>query len=132
MILQVLIAMAVGWLQRQQQQVMAYLLEENRVLQAQLGGRQLRLTNTERRRLAALALASTDAMVILDDALARQMATTLAMRFRGSLGVLLDAKQAGLVAAIPPLLEQLQALGFHLSSATRKLILDLAASHSDH
>ena len=75
----------------------------------------------------ALALESTDAIVILDDALARQMATTLAIRFRGSLGILLDAKQAGLVAAITPLLDQLQALGFHLSSETRKLILDLVS-----
>ena len=74
----------------------------------------------------ALALESTDAIVILDDALARQMATTLAIRFRGSLGLLLDAKQAGLVSAITPLLDQLQALGFHLSAETRKLILDLA------
>jgi putative transposase len=55
MILHVLIAMVAGWLQRHQQQVIAYLLEENRVLKTQLGGRRLRLTDTERRRLAALA-----------------------------------------------------------------------------
>jgi putative transposase len=55
MILQILIAMIAGWLQQHQQQVIAYLLEENRVLKAQLGGRRLSLTDTERRRLAALA-----------------------------------------------------------------------------
>src|SRR2546427_1747958 len=55
MILHVLIAMVAGWLQRHQQQVIAYLIEENRVLKAQLGGRRLRLTDTERRRLATLA-----------------------------------------------------------------------------
>jgi putative transposase len=55
MILQVLIAMVAGWVQRHQQQVIAYLIEENRVLTAQLGGHRLRLTDTERRRLAALA-----------------------------------------------------------------------------
>src|SRR5919108_4949258 len=55
MILQVLIAMVAGWLQRHQQQVITYLLEENRVLKPQLGGRRLRLTDTERRRLATLA-----------------------------------------------------------------------------
>jgi putative transposase len=55
MILQILIAMVAGWIQRHQQQVIAYLLAENRVLKAQLGGRRLRLTDTERRRLAALA-----------------------------------------------------------------------------
>src|SRR2546422_7320607 len=55
MILHVLIAMVAGWLQRHQHQVIAYLIEENRVLTAQRGGRQLRLTDTERRRLATLA-----------------------------------------------------------------------------
>jgi hypothetical protein len=55
MILHVLIVMVAGWLQRHQQQVITYLLEENCLLKAQLGGRQLRLTDTERRRLAALA-----------------------------------------------------------------------------
>jgi hypothetical protein len=55
MILQVLITMLAGWMQRHQQQVISYLIEENRVLKAQLGGRRLRLTDTARRRLAALA-----------------------------------------------------------------------------
>jgi putative transposase len=55
MILHVLIAMVAGWLQRYQQHVIPYLIEENRVLIAQFGGRRLRLTDTERRRLVALA-----------------------------------------------------------------------------
>src|SRR5215813_9410937 len=55
MILHILIAMVAGWIQRHQQQVITYLLAENRVLKAQLGGRRLRLTDTERRRLAGLA-----------------------------------------------------------------------------
>jgi len=55
MILQVLIAMVAGWITRHQQQVIAYLQEENRVLKAEHGGHRLRLTDTERRRLAALA-----------------------------------------------------------------------------
>ena len=44
MILHILIAMLAGWLQRHQQQVIAYLQEENRVLKAQLGSQRLRLT----------------------------------------------------------------------------------------
>jgi hypothetical protein len=55
MILHVLIAMVTGWIQRHQQRVITYLQEENRVLKAHLHGRRLRLTDTERRRLAALA-----------------------------------------------------------------------------
>jgi len=55
MILHVLIAMMAGWINRHQQHVIAYLQEENRVLKAQRGQRRLRLTDTQRRRLAALA-----------------------------------------------------------------------------
>jgi hypothetical protein len=55
MILQVLIAMIAGWINRHQQQVIAYLLEENRILHAKLGNRRIRFTDAERRRLATLA-----------------------------------------------------------------------------
>jgi putative transposase len=55
MLLHVLIAMVTGWLQGHQQQVISYFIEENRALKAHLRGHQLRLTETERRRLAALA-----------------------------------------------------------------------------
>ena len=55
MILQVLIAMIAGWINRHQQQVIAYLLEENRTLHAKLGGQRIRFTDAERRRLATLA-----------------------------------------------------------------------------
>ena len=41
-----------SWLNRQQQDAMAYLIEENRILRGQLRGRRLRLTDDERRRLA--------------------------------------------------------------------------------
>ena len=43
MILHVLIAMVAGWINRHQQQVIAYLREENHVLKAHHGGRRLRL-----------------------------------------------------------------------------------------
>ena len=55
MILQILLTMLAGWMQRHQQQVMTYLQEENRILKTQLHGRRLHLTDTECRRLAALA-----------------------------------------------------------------------------
>jgi hypothetical protein len=41
-----------GWVNRQQQAVIDYLLEENRVLRAAQGSRRLRLTDDQRRRLA--------------------------------------------------------------------------------
>jgi len=42
-----------GWVHRQQQEVVEYLVEENRVLREQIGERKLRLTDDQRRRLAA-------------------------------------------------------------------------------
>src|SRR3954447_68268 len=50
----VLIAVA-GWMNQQQLQMIDYLREENRVLREQLGGRRLRLTDNQRRRLTAKA-----------------------------------------------------------------------------
>jgi uncharacterized protein (DUF2342 family) len=52
--LRVLLAALVGWLDRQQQQALAYLLEENRVLRSQLRGRRLRLSDDDRRQLAVV------------------------------------------------------------------------------
>src|ERR1700758_5053468 len=49
-----LIAVA-GWMNQRQLQAMDYLREENRVLREQLGERRLRLTDDQRRRLAAKA-----------------------------------------------------------------------------
>jgi len=50
----VLISIA-GWMNQEQQQAIEYLREENKVLREQLGGRRLRFTDEQRRRLAAKA-----------------------------------------------------------------------------
>jgi putative transposase len=50
----VLLALA-GWMNQRQQLAIDYLREENRVLREQLGGRRLRWTDDQRRRLAAKA-----------------------------------------------------------------------------
>ena len=42
-----------AWVNREQQRAIDYLREENRVLKEQLGSRRLRLTDAQRRRLAA-------------------------------------------------------------------------------
>src|SRR5262245_44719660 len=43
-----------GWVNRQQQAVIDYLREENRLLRAERGSRRLRLTDDQRRRLAVM------------------------------------------------------------------------------
>src|SRR6516225_374815 len=44
-----------GWINQRQQQVIDYLVEENRVLREQIGNRRLRFSDNQRRRLAARA-----------------------------------------------------------------------------
>ena len=54
-VLQMLLLVLTGWLDRREREAIAYLIEENRVLRRQLGGQHLRLTDDDRRRLAARA-----------------------------------------------------------------------------
>jgi transposase InsO family protein len=50
-----LVVSLAGWLNQRQQQVIEYLIEENRVLREQIGRRRLRFNDNQRRRLAAKA-----------------------------------------------------------------------------
>jgi uncharacterized protein len=74
----------------------------------------------------ALALETPGSMVILDDGLARQTAEALKVRLTSTLGLLLDAKKAGILTAVAPFLDQLQALRFRLAHPTRTAILKIA------
>lgn len=78
-----------------------------------------------------LALESPEAVAVLDDALARQVAETLNLKLSGTLGLLIDAKRAGLISAVGPLLDQLQALRFRLATHTRIAVLKLAGEESE-
>jgi len=53
--LQMLLMVVTGWLDRREREVLAYLIEENRLLRRQVGGRRLHLTDDDRRRLAVRA-----------------------------------------------------------------------------
>src|SRR4030095_8863802 len=48
------LAVLTGWLDRQERQALAYLMEENRVLRRQLGRQRLQFTDADRRRLGTL------------------------------------------------------------------------------
>jgi uncharacterized protein len=78
------------------------------------------------REVLALTLERPGAVAILDDLLARRMARHLGIPFTGTLGVLLRAKAAGHLAAVTPVVDRLQALGFRLASETRSAVLELA------
>jgi hypothetical protein len=74
----------------------------------------------------ALALESSEPLALLDDALARRVAASLGIKREGTLGLLLDARRARLVAAVGPFIDRLHALGFRVDPTTREVVLRLA------
>jgi predicted nucleic acid-binding protein len=74
-----------------------------------------------------LALANLTSIAALDDSEARRVAHSLGVRFTGTLGLLLDAKQSGLIPAVKPYLDELTRRGFYLSAVLRATILVRAA-----
>lgn len=74
----------------------------------------------------ALATEISDSLALLDDGLARRYARFLGIKFTGTLGILLKAKQNGYLSRIEPILNQLELLKFRLDTATRSSVLKLA------
>jgi predicted nucleic acid-binding protein len=54
-------------------------------------------------------------LLLLDERRGRAVAGRFGLRVVGLLGVLLDAKQRGLILEVKPLLEALRHAGFHIS-----------------
>ncbi len=77
-----------------------------------------------------LALECPENVVVLDDALARRVAHMLDLSLTGTLGLLIDAKRAGLIEAVEPYLDRLEALRFRLAERTRLAVLRLAGETS--
>ena len=74
----------------------------------------------------ALALEYREAVIVLDDRVARNVARTLGLKMTGTLGLLLDAKRAGRIEKVTPLLNELESLGFRLADHTRAAVMKLA------
>ena len=83
------------------------------------------------REVLALALETPDSVCVLDDALARQIASALQLRITGTLGVLIDAKRASLIPVVRPHLDQLHSLGFRLAAHTRAAVLKMAGESTN-
>jgi predicted nucleic acid-binding protein len=81
------------------------------------------------REVMALALGKIDPLLILDDAAARAYAKTAGIRFTGTLGVLVKAKQVGLITAIRPCLDLLDKAGFYVAAAVRASILSIVGEN---
>lgn len=63
----------------------------------------------------AWALAHPGTEAVIDDLAARRCAETLGIPLRGSLGIVLAAKQCGLIPAARPLIERMRQSGMYLS-----------------
>jgi predicted nucleic acid-binding protein len=74
----------------------------------------------------ALAMELGDVMVILDDKKARRVAKQVGLRVIGTVGVLLRAKQQGVIDAVKPLLDALDAADFRIAEGLRREALRLA------
>ena len=77
----------------------------------------------------ALALEHPGRVVILDDALARRVAQAAGLEVWGTLRVLLEAKQQGLIPQMAPIVETLRESGMWVSEEIRLRILALAGEH---
>lgn len=77
-----------------------------------------------------LAMEREGAVALVDDRLARRLARQLNIPLTGTLGVLLDAKRAGFIDRLTPLMDELQSLGFRLAPQTRRAVLELAGESS--
>ena len=74
----------------------------------------------------ALGLETQDSLLLLDDRDARRYARTLGLEITGTLGLLLRAKERGILDAVRPVLDRLQALRFRLNGRTRQMVLKRA------
>lgn len=71
-------------------------------------------------------LENIESTIVIDDFLARKVAMELEIRFTGTAGVLIAAKNKGLIQAVKPYLELLTKHGFYLAPKHKSLILKKA------
>jgi predicted nucleic acid-binding protein len=67
-----------------------------------------------------------DGFLIIDDLKARKIATTLSLRFTGSIGILITAKRLGLIHSVKYYLEKIQTTNFRISDALIIKALEIA------
>src|SRR5215831_2188241 len=85
-----LIISIAGWMNQRQQQVIEYLVEENRVLREQIGNRRMRFTNNQRCRLALKAkrlsrkVLTQVATIVTPETLLAWRRKLIAMKYDGS------------------------------------------------
>jgi predicted nucleic acid-binding protein len=74
----------------------------------------------------AVALSQPDSQAILDDLAARRCARALNVPLQGTLGLILVAKNLGMVSAVRPVLDVLRQTGMYVSNGLAQQVLDQA------
>jgi uncharacterized protein len=74
----------------------------------------------------ALGLQNPTGLLILDDQLGRRIAALSQLRYTGTLGVLIKAKQVGYLTAVRPIVAKLQTEGMWLTPTIVQTTLELA------
>ena len=64
----------------------------------------------------ALALESDDSILIIDNFKARKLAHSLKLSHTGTIGVIIAAKQKGIISSIKPILEKIKETNFYASA----------------
>jgi len=78
-----------------------------------------------------LALEIPDSLMVLDERLARRIAELRGLKFTGTAGVILKAKQKGYITSVSSILDNLVNLGFRISKNLRNDILRLAGEFNE-
>ena len=80
-----------------------------------------------------LAAEAPGSLLLVDERLARRTAARLGVHVVGVLGVLVEAKQKGLIPAVRPLLDDLVALaGFRISPELHRRVIEAAGESAGH
>jgi predicted nucleic acid-binding protein len=74
----------------------------------------------------ALAIETPYSTVIIDDQKARKIAERLGMNITGTIGVIIKAKERGIIPAIRPYIEKIRSTTFHLSEEIELKALKMA------
>jgi len=70
-----------------------------------------------------LAIEFEDCLLIIDDLKGRRFATGIGLKITGTLGVIIEAKLAGYILSIKPILNKIKATNFRLTEAIENTIL---------
>jgi len=72
----------------------------------------------------ALAMETSNSILIIDDLKGRKLASKMALNFIGTLGLLVKAKEYGVISAVKPYIEKIQATDFRVSPSLVDLVLE--------